>query len=164
LSIRPPWIEAFSLQSIFEQKEMNVARVQVAFRHAAQFAFDGFEKTRQGRTHALGETGGVQAAATGQPGHEIFSIPSKIRATISNTISVTAGHIYRTLFLRSTCWLFSFIRFLSYATEAISIAVQSSVPVQEYWNNLRAAIRLMLISDFDHLLRNTADPPEIRAP
>jgi hypothetical protein len=35
---------------------------------------------------------------------------------------------------------------------------------KEYWNNLRAAIRWMLFRDFDHLLRNTADPPEIRAP
>jgi hypothetical protein len=35
---------------------------------------------------------------------------------------------------------------------------------KEYWNNLRAAIRFMLFRDFDHLLRNVADPPEIRAP
>jgi len=35
---------------------------------------------------------------------------------------------------------------------------------KEYWNNLRGAIRIMLFSDFDHLLRNVADPPEIRAP
>jgi hypothetical protein len=35
---------------------------------------------------------------------------------------------------------------------------------KEYWNNLRAAIRIMLFSDFDHLLRNVADPPEILAP
>jgi hypothetical protein len=35
---------------------------------------------------------------------------------------------------------------------------------KEYWNNLRSAIRLMLFRDFDHLLRNVADPPEIRAP
>jgi hypothetical protein len=35
---------------------------------------------------------------------------------------------------------------------------------KEYWNNLRTAIRLMLFRDFDHLLRNVADPPEIRAP
>jgi len=35
---------------------------------------------------------------------------------------------------------------------------------KEYWNNLRGAIRLMLFRDFDHLLRNMADPPEIRAP
>lgn len=35
---------------------------------------------------------------------------------------------------------------------------------KEYWNNLRAAIRWMLFRDFDHLLRNTADPPEVRAP
>jgi hypothetical protein len=35
---------------------------------------------------------------------------------------------------------------------------------KEYWNNLRAAIRIMLFRDFDHLLRNVADPPEIRAP
>lgn len=35
---------------------------------------------------------------------------------------------------------------------------------KEYWNNLRGAIRLMLFRDFDHLLRNVADPPEIRAP
>jgi len=35
---------------------------------------------------------------------------------------------------------------------------------KEYWNNLRGAIRLMLFRDFEHLLRNMADPPEIRAP
>lgn len=35
---------------------------------------------------------------------------------------------------------------------------------KEYWNNLRAAIRIMLFRDFDHLLCNVADPPEIRAP
>jgi hypothetical protein len=35
---------------------------------------------------------------------------------------------------------------------------------QEYWNNLRAAIRIMLFRDYEHLLRNVADPPEIRAP
>ena len=35
---------------------------------------------------------------------------------------------------------------------------------QEYWNNLRTAIRIMLFRDYEHLLRNVADPPEIRAP
>jgi hypothetical protein len=35
---------------------------------------------------------------------------------------------------------------------------------KEYWNILRAAIRIMLFSDYEHLLRNVADPPEIRAP
>ena len=35
---------------------------------------------------------------------------------------------------------------------------------KEYWNNLRGAIRLMLFQNFDHLLRNVADPPEVRAP
>jgi len=35
---------------------------------------------------------------------------------------------------------------------------------QEFWNNLRAAIKIMLFRDFEHLLRNLADPPEIRAP
>jgi len=35
---------------------------------------------------------------------------------------------------------------------------------KEYWNNLRVAIRIMLFRDFEHLLRNVADPPEIRAP
>jgi len=35
---------------------------------------------------------------------------------------------------------------------------------KEFWNNLRAAIRIMLFSDYEHLLRNMADPPEIRAP
>lgn len=35
---------------------------------------------------------------------------------------------------------------------------------KEYWNNLRTAIRMMLFRDFEHLLRNVADPPEIRAP
>jgi hypothetical protein len=35
---------------------------------------------------------------------------------------------------------------------------------KEYWNNLRIAIRLMYFTDFEHLLRNVADPPEIRAP
>jgi hypothetical protein len=35
---------------------------------------------------------------------------------------------------------------------------------KEYWNNLRAVIRIMLYRDFEHLLRHLADPPEIRAP
>ena len=35
---------------------------------------------------------------------------------------------------------------------------------KEFWNNLRIVIRLMLFIDFDHLLRNVADPPEVRAP
>jgi hypothetical protein len=35
---------------------------------------------------------------------------------------------------------------------------------KEYWNNLRVGIRFMLFRDFEHLLRNVADPPEIRAP
>jgi hypothetical protein len=35
---------------------------------------------------------------------------------------------------------------------------------REYWNNLRIAIHMMLFSNFDHLLRNVANPPEIRAP
>ena len=35
---------------------------------------------------------------------------------------------------------------------------------KEYWNNLRAAIHIMLFRNFEHLLRNLADPPEIRAP
>jgi hypothetical protein len=35
---------------------------------------------------------------------------------------------------------------------------------KEFWNNLRAGIRIMLFRDFEHLLRNIADPPEIRAP
>jgi hypothetical protein len=35
---------------------------------------------------------------------------------------------------------------------------------QEYWNNLRAAIHIMLFRDYEHLLCNMADPPEIRAP
>lgn len=35
---------------------------------------------------------------------------------------------------------------------------------KEYWNNLRIVIRIMLFRDFQHLLRNLADPPEIRAP
>jgi hypothetical protein len=35
---------------------------------------------------------------------------------------------------------------------------------KEYWNNLRIVIRMMLFRDFEHLLRNLADPPEIRAP
>jgi hypothetical protein len=35
---------------------------------------------------------------------------------------------------------------------------------KEYWNNLRVGIRFMYFRDFDHLLRNVADPPEIRAP
>lgn len=35
---------------------------------------------------------------------------------------------------------------------------------KEYWNNLRAAIRIMLFGDYEHLLRNLADPPQIRAP
>ena len=35
---------------------------------------------------------------------------------------------------------------------------------KEYWNNLRAAIHLILFRDFEQLLRHLADPPEIRAP
>jgi hypothetical protein len=35
---------------------------------------------------------------------------------------------------------------------------------KEYWNNLRAAIKLMLFHDFEHLLRYVADPHEIWAP
>jgi hypothetical protein len=35
---------------------------------------------------------------------------------------------------------------------------------KEYWSNLRAAIRLMLFRNFEHLLHILADPPEIRAP
>jgi hypothetical protein len=35
---------------------------------------------------------------------------------------------------------------------------------KEFWNNLRIVIRVMLFTDFDHLLRNTADPPEVMAP
>jgi len=35
---------------------------------------------------------------------------------------------------------------------------------QEYWNNLRVAIRMLFFNDFEHLLRFVADPPEIRAP
>jgi Transposase DDE domain len=35
---------------------------------------------------------------------------------------------------------------------------------QEYWNNLRVAIRMLFFNDFDHLLRFVAQPPEIRAP
>ena len=35
---------------------------------------------------------------------------------------------------------------------------------KEYWNNLRIVIRVMLFTDFDHLLHNVADPPEVRAP
>jgi hypothetical protein len=35
---------------------------------------------------------------------------------------------------------------------------------KEYWNSLRAAIKLMLFHDFEHLLRYVADPPETWAP
>jgi hypothetical protein len=35
---------------------------------------------------------------------------------------------------------------------------------KEYWNYLRGAIHIMLFDSFEHLLRNVADPPEIRAP
>jgi hypothetical protein len=35
---------------------------------------------------------------------------------------------------------------------------------KEFWNNLRIVIRVMLFTDFNHLLRNVADPPEVRAP
>jgi hypothetical protein len=35
---------------------------------------------------------------------------------------------------------------------------------KEYWNNLRIVIRIMYFRNFEHLLRNLADPPEIRAP
>ena len=35
---------------------------------------------------------------------------------------------------------------------------------KEYWNNLRAAIHLMLFHDFEHLLRYVANPHEIWAP
>ena len=33
-----------------------------------------------------------------------------------------------------------------------------------YWNNLRGAIQVNPVRDFSHLLRNVADPPEVRAP
>ena len=61
------------LHIVFKQEEMNMARIQVALLHAAQFAFDGFKESLQGRTHALGDMGRVQAAAASQPGKEIFS-------------------------------------------------------------------------------------------
>jgi len=35
---------------------------------------------------------------------------------------------------------------------------------KEFWNNLRIVIKIMLFRDFEHLLGNVADPPEIRAP
>jgi hypothetical protein len=35
---------------------------------------------------------------------------------------------------------------------------------KEFWNSLRSVIKIMLFRDFEHLLRNVADPPEIRAP
>lgn len=35
---------------------------------------------------------------------------------------------------------------------------------KEFWNNLRAAIKLMLFHNFEHLLRYVADPHEIWAP
>jgi hypothetical protein len=35
---------------------------------------------------------------------------------------------------------------------------------KEYWNILRGVIQIMLFRNFDHLLRNVADPPEIWAP
>jgi len=35
---------------------------------------------------------------------------------------------------------------------------------KEFWNNLRIVIKIMLFRNFEHLLRNVADPPEIRAP
>ncbi len=35
---------------------------------------------------------------------------------------------------------------------------------QEFWNNLRAAIRLLLFNDYEHLLRYVAHPADIRAP
>lgn len=35
---------------------------------------------------------------------------------------------------------------------------------KEYWNGLRATIRLMVFRDYEHLLRYVADPPEIDAP
>jgi hypothetical protein len=35
---------------------------------------------------------------------------------------------------------------------------------KEFWNTLRIVIRVMLFADFDHLLGNVADPPEVRAP
>jgi hypothetical protein len=35
---------------------------------------------------------------------------------------------------------------------------------KEYWNILRGVIKIMLFRNFEHLLRNVADPPEIMAP
>ncbi len=35
---------------------------------------------------------------------------------------------------------------------------------KEYWNNLRAAIKLMMFHDFEHMLRYVANPHEIWAP
>ena len=92
------------------------------------------------------------------------STPSRIKGIILNTILVTAKSIYRTTFLCSTCWPFPFTRSLSYAIEGYQYCRSKFSSRKEYWNNLRGAIRLMLFRDFDHLLRNVADPPEIRAP
>ena len=55
---------------------------------------------------------------------------SRIKVIILNITSAMAAKIYRTIFLYSTCWHFSFIKFLNCVTEAISIAVQNSVPVK----------------------------------
>jgi hypothetical protein len=35
---------------------------------------------------------------------------------------------------------------------------------KEYWNSLRGVIKIMLFRNFEHLLRNVADPPEVWAP
>jgi hypothetical protein len=35
---------------------------------------------------------------------------------------------------------------------------------KEYWNILRGVIKIMLFRNFEHLLCNVADPPEIMAP
>jgi hypothetical protein len=35
---------------------------------------------------------------------------------------------------------------------------------KEYWNILRGVIKIMLFRNFEHLIRNVADPPEIMAP
>jgi hypothetical protein len=35
---------------------------------------------------------------------------------------------------------------------------------KEYWNILRGVIQIMLFRNFEHLLRNVADPPEVWAP
>ena len=76
------------------------------------------------------------------------------------------GHGQRYLsntFLVLNLWPFSSIKSWSCAIVAISIADPNSVLAKSIGTTC-VRYSLMLFRDFEHLLRNVADPPEIRAP